>query len=112
VIWQADVQLTAIEMNDFMLIDTVVYIMHTTCLKILSLVYVGPVGDKGEFRYFFPKYHVDSAFSVSTDQLLHHNQLLLPLIIVSKEICPHKTKSISLVFMLFARYFGLVSGRT
>ena len=55
--WQADALITVIETNDFMLIDsdygptgTVVYIMGSMCLKIMRLVHVGPVGDKGALR--------------------------------------------------------------
>ena len=55
--WQADVLITVIETNDCMLIDsvygptgTVMNIMESTCLKILRLVHVGPVGDKGALR--------------------------------------------------------------
>jgi len=85
--WQADVIITVIETNDCMLIDsvygptgTVVYIMGSTCLKILRLVLVGLVGDKGAF---FPKYYYCSAFSVSVDQPLLHNHRSLQLIIFS-----------------------------
>ena len=56
-LWQADALITVIETNDCMLIDsvygptgTVVYIMGSTSLKILRLVHVSPVGDKGALR--------------------------------------------------------------
>ena len=93
--WQADVLITVIAKNDYMLIDsvfgppgTVVYIMGSMCSKMLRLVHVAPVGDKGAF---FSQILLGTAFSVCIDQPLLHNHRSLPLIIVSNELCPQKT---------------------
>jgi len=67
------------------------------------LVDVGSVGEKVTLRQSFVKYCVIRIFSVSIDQLLLHNYVSLPLIIICNQ---QSSKNITLLpkFNLICRY--------